>query len=44
MERFNNPKMPAWLEFGLLKAFQDKNIEHIKGYHKLWEELYHGKR
>jgi hypothetical protein len=39
MNKFLNPKMPAWLEYGLLVAFQTKNLDNIKGYQKLWEDM-----
>jgi hypothetical protein len=44
METFDNPAIPAWLEFGLLKAFRDKNVDHIKGYQKLLEDMLYGER
>jgi hypothetical protein len=43
MNKFPNPKMPSWLEYGLLVAFQTKNLDNIKGYQKLWEDMQNDK-
>jgi hypothetical protein len=38
-ERFDNPEMPEWLENALLLSFMQKNLDNIKGYQKLWEDI-----
>ena len=42
MERFDNPEMPRWLWFGLLDSFRRKDLDNIKGYQKLWEDIQNG--
>jgi hypothetical protein len=38
-DRFDNPEMPEWLENALLLSFIQKNLDNIKGYQKLWEDI-----
>jgi hypothetical protein len=41
-DRFDNPEMPEWLENALLLSFVQKNLDNIKGYQKLWEDIVNG--
>jgi hypothetical protein len=31
--------MPAWLEREIMLSFQLKNLDNLKGYQKLWEDV-----
>jgi hypothetical protein len=40
---FENPEMPQWLEAAIRISFRQKNLDNIKGYIKLWEDIQNGK-
>ena len=39
---FENPEMPDWLYLNLQVSFRHKNLDNIKGYQKLWEDMLNG--
>jgi hypothetical protein len=42
-DAFENPEMPQWLEAAIRISFRQKNLDNIKGYIKLWEDIQNGK-